>query len=313
MIKFINLNWFFLILLGIIWGLAFVSIEASLLSFSPIQIAFLRIIIGALVISLITFIWERRDIKSKIYFSKKILFFAIGVAIFSNVLPFLLLSWAQITVSSMFAGVFMTIVPLIILPLAHFFVPSEKLTIKKILGFLIGFLGAMTLVDLNLISNDIQNINILPKIACFGATISYAVGSIIIKKSPKSSQLIFSSSSLIFASIIVIPFIFVANSFANEIKFSSIIGILFLGIFPTGVATLLKVFIIKSSGPSFLSLVNYQVPLWAIFFGYILFDENLPNEIIYGLILIIIGLLITQLELSDLKKKFKILFKNSHK
>ena len=244
MIKFINLNWFFLILLGIIWGLAFVSIEASLLSFSPIQIAFLRIIIGALVISLITFIWERRDIKSKIYFSKKILFFAIGVAIFSNVLPFLLLSWAQITVSSMFAGVFMTIVPLIILPLAHFFVPSEKLTIKKILGFLIGFLGAMTLVDLNLISNDIQNINILPKIACFGATISYAVGSIIIKKSPKSSQLIFSSSSLIFASIIVIPFIFVANSFANEIKFSSIIGILFLGIFPTGVATLLKVFII---------------------------------------------------------------------
>ena len=302
LLKIINLNWLFLILLGIIWGLAFVSIEASLRSFSPLHIAFFRIIIGACFISFFTLFWERKNIKKGKNFSKKIISFSIGVAIFSNVLPFLLLSWAQISVSSMFAGVFMTFVPLVILPLAHFFIPDEKLTLKKIIGFLIGFLGTMVLIDINFILKDFNYDNILPKIACFGATVSYAIGSIIIKKSPKTSQLIFSSTSLIFATIIILPVLFLNRVIVEEIKIVSIIGIVFLGIFPTGMATVLKVYIIKNAGPSFLSLVNYQVPLWAIIFGFMFFNENLPKEILFGLFLIVIGLIITQSKSNYLKR-----------
>mgnify|MGYP001313086567 CR=1 FL=1 len=137
--KSLKKNWFLLILLGLIWGLAFVSVEASLKSFSPMQVACFRILIGTLIIASFTFFWERNKIFSKKFYSKKIIYFSIGVAVFSNALPFSLLSWAQIYVSSMFAGVFMTMVPLIILPLAHFFVPNENLTYKKVLGFLLGF------------------------------------------------------------------------------------------------------------------------------------------------------------------------------
>ena len=48
-------NWLLLLLLGIIWGLAFVSVEASLRSFSPLQIACLRILIGTIMITSFTF------------------------------------------------------------------------------------------------------------------------------------------------------------------------------------------------------------------------------------------------------------------
>ena len=64
----------------------------------------------------------------------------------------------------------------------------------------------------------------------------------------------------------------------------------------------LKVYIIKNAGPSFLSLVNYQVPLWAIIFGFMFFNENLPKEILFGLFLIVIGLIITQSKSNYLKR-----------
>jgi len=297
-------NWLLLLLLGIIWGLAFVSVEASLRSFSPLQIACLRILIGTIMITSFTFFWERNKFFSKNFFSKKIIFFSIGVAVFSNALPFSLLSWAQIYVTSIFAGVFMTLVPLIILPLAHFFIPNEKLSFKKVLGFLLGFIGVMILIDVNLIMKDLNSDDLFPKLACFGATISYAVGSIIIKRSPKTSQLVFSSLSLFFASFIMLFFLILNNqiTFNSEIKIVPVLGILFLGAFPTGVATVLKVSIIKNAGPSFLSLVNYQVPLWAIIFGFLFFNEKLPKEIVIGLILIIIGLFVSQSNVSVTKR-----------
>ena len=226
------------------------------------------------------------------------------MAVFSNALPFSLLSWAQIYVTSIFAGVFMTLVPLIILPLAHFFIPNEKLSFKKVLGFLLGFIGVMILIDVNLIMKDLNSDDLFPKLACFGATISYAVGSIIIKRSPKTSQLVFSSLSLFFASFIMLFFLILNNqiTFNSEIKIVPVLGILFLGAFPTGVATVLKVSIIKNAGPSFLSLVNYQVPLWAIIFGFLFFNEKLPKEIVIGLILIIIGLFVSQSNVSVTKR-----------
>ena len=51
----------------------------------------------------------------------EVLLHCFGMALFSNVLPFSLLSWAQTQVSSSFAGIAMAIVPLVVLPLSHFF------------------------------------------------------------------------------------------------------------------------------------------------------------------------------------------------
>jgi hypothetical protein len=54
--------------------------------------------------------------------------FAIAMALFSNALPFFLLAWGQQHVASGFAGITMAAVPLFVLGLAHVFVPGERLT-----------------------------------------------------------------------------------------------------------------------------------------------------------------------------------------
>ena len=76
---------------------------------------------------------------------------------------------------------------------------------------------------------------------------------------------------------------------------AAVAGLLYLGIVPTAVATVLLVFVIKSAGPSFLSLVNYQVPVWAVILGLVVLDEELPAQFLGALALILAGLAVSQL------------------
>ena len=72
-------------------------------------------------------------------------------------------------------------------------------------------------------------------------------------------------------------------------------GVLYLGIFPTALATLALVYVVQSAGPSFMSLVNYQVPVWAVILGLVFLDEALPSQFLGALALILAGLAISQL------------------
>jgi drug/metabolite transporter (DMT)-like permease len=71
-------------------------------------------------------------------------------------------------------------------------------------------------------------------------------------------------------------------------------GVLFLALLPTGLATILLTIIIRRAGPPFLSLVNYQVPLWAVLIGVSILGEALPGHFVMALATILIGLAISQ-------------------
>ena len=68
------------------------------------------------------------------------------MGVFSNALPFFLLNWAQQSVASAFAGMTMASVPLFVLPLAHLFVPGERIGPVKLIGFVTGFVGVILLI-----------------------------------------------------------------------------------------------------------------------------------------------------------------------
>ncbi len=71
-------------------------------------------------------------------------------------------------------------------------------------------------------------------------------------------------------------------------------GLIYLGLFPTALATIMLVLLIRLKGPPFLSLVNYQVPIWAVIFGMFILQEHLPSQFIFALIFILIGLGISE-------------------
>jgi drug/metabolite transporter (DMT)-like permease len=68
----------------------------------------------------------------------------------------------------------------------------------------------------------------------------------------------------------------------------------FLGLVPTAAANLLRVTVVRSAGPVFMSLVNYQVPVWSVVLGALLLSEPLPPALIGAMALILAGVALSQ-------------------
>ncbi len=290
------LVWTLLILLGMIWGGSFLAVAVALPGFGPVTIAAIRISMGAVLVTVISFAIGHGLPDWRSPTGRKTYAFALGMAMFSNAIPFSLLSWGQQHVSSGYAGITMAVVPLLVLPLAHFFVPGERLTFIKTVGFVIGFIGVVILIGPRSIlesgGSDVENV---ARLACIGASFCYAFGSLFTRLSPHGPLLAFSSAALIFATVFMIPFALIAEGIPHSAGTGPWLAVLYLGIFPTALATAMLVYVVKTAGPSFLSLVNYMVPVWAVIFGLVFLSEQLPSQFIGALGLILLGLAVSQL------------------
>lgn len=288
-------TWLLLLTLGVLWGFSFLAVELALPSFAPLQIAALRIAIAAAIVTVASFAVGDRLPTTNTSAGRRIWLHCFGMAIFSNALPFSLLSWAQLHVNSGFAGISMAVVPLMVLPLAHIFVPGEHLTRLKLTGFLMGFAGVVILIGpAKILAGSGSDLESIARLACALASCSYACGAITTRTAPKGPALAFSSAALILASLIMLPLAFTLNPVPVAPAKDAILAILYLGIFPTALATIMLVHIIKTAGPSFLSLVNYQVPIWAVLFGMIFLGEALPASFLAALGLILLGVTVSQ-------------------
>ena len=294
--KNININWVFLIVLGIIWGASFMGAKVALTGFGPMTVAALRLAIGASVLLSISYAMGKGLPKLSDENGKRIWMHCIGMGIFTNALPFTMLNWGQLHVTSGFAGISMAVVPLLVLPLAHVLVPGEILTKRKALGFFVGFLGTLILIGpKTLLASTGGDLEPIARLACVLAACCYAIGSIITRLCPKVSLTSYAAAGLTVGTLIMVPVALYFEgipTMPSETK--AIWGVLFLGVLPTALATLLLVRVINSAGPSFMSLVNYQVPVWAVIFGVVILGEDIPASLFAALALILLGLAISQ-------------------
>lgn len=287
-------NWARILLLGLTWGSSFMVIEIAITELSPLWVAAIRITVAAIVLFAFTMVTGTGLPALTGTDAKRIWVAAIGLGILANTLPFALLSWGQGYVTSGFAGVCMAAVPLIVLPLAHFFVIGDRLTPRKALGFLIGFVGVFLLVGMDAFNSSGNQLENLGRIACLGAALSYACASIITRRAPPVPHRSFSAAALLTASVISLGLAFWFDGLPSGVTYGPILATIYLGLFPTAMATILLVSVIREAGPSFLGLSNYQVPVWSILFGVVILGETVPELLIPALALILLGVAISQ-------------------
>ncbi|MHA3914631.1 DMT family transporter [Halovulum sp. GXIMD14793] len=289
------LSWMLLTFLGLIWGGSFLAVEVALEGFTPAWIAAIRISLAAVIITIASYAMGHGLPDHRTKEGRRLWLHCLGMALFSNAIPFTLLSWGQTEVTAGFAGITMAIVPLLVLPLAHVFVPGEVLTKRKALGFVIGFAGVVVLIGPDSILKAGQGDLVgLARLACIASTLCYATGSIITRRAPPAHSMTFSAAALLLATVTLVPFAWMTEGIPTSTGAAPWLGVLYLALLPTAAATLLLVYVIKTAGPSFLSMVNYQVPVWAVLLGFIFLDETLPQAFFGALALILTGLAIAQ-------------------
>jgi drug/metabolite transporter (DMT)-like permease len=285
-------SWIMIMLLALIWGGTFMVTEVALTEMPPFWTAASRVCLAALVM---IGIWAQRGFR--LFFrppSQADLVALLFVGAASSAVPFSLLAWGQQFVTSGFAGVSMAATALIILPLAHFFVPGERMSLRKSLGFLVGFAGVVILIGAEAFDSTGTAYETWGRLACLGASSCYALSSIVMRRLPPVDPIGLATVLLLIASCITVP-LALSTEGLPPVPSGSIIGVLaFLGLVPTAAANFLRVLVVRSAGPVFMSLVNYQVPVWSVFLGALILNEPLPPTLIWSLALILCGVAISQ-------------------
>jgi drug/metabolite transporter (DMT)-like permease len=270
-----------------IWGSSFLLTDRSLLFFSPEQVVTYRLTIGAVTMLLISIIFSRQlflPLRSWFHFSI--------YAVIGNILPYLLISIGQTTITSGMAGLLMAFMPLVTLVLAHFFLPNDKLTIYKVFGFIIGISGVLVILGPSINNNSNATFGIF---LVLGAACAYSINTIIAARLTSYDPIISSTCVLILAS--VLSFMIWPETLMikfNEIPLLSGSAIILLGVLPTGIAAYIYFIIINAAGATFLSNINYLIPVVAFFLGTILLGEKILLQNIIALIFIISGIFISR-------------------
>ena len=276
-------DYILLTILSLIWASAFFNIKIATYSYGPLTIAFFRIIFGAIPIIILCLV---KNIKIEA-FSKDSLYFAL-IGFVNLVIPFFLIAYGVQKIQSNLAAILMSTTPISATLLAHFFTKKEKINTIKVTGIITGFFGILILFSDNvLINND----NFFYALTIFVGSTFYVIGGILtLKISHKKNENV-TASILIWGSILTCPLcLFYEKPWNLTPSLESTISLIYLGVFPTGVAWLLRFKILKKNGLVFQSQVAYLIPIFGVILGYIFLSELITSKVILALISVIIGI-----------------------
>ncbi len=279
-----------LLLLSLIWGSSFFLIKKGLLAFSPMQVACLRIGIAGLAF-LPFFIYNFK----KIDWSKITPLLIVGFA--GSAFPSLLFAIAQTEVSSSLAGVLNSLTPLFVLIQGVLFY-GLILTKEKLIGVILGFLGASFLIlfGKSVASDGNQWYGLFLVLATFCYALSVNT---VQKYFQNMSPLNLSAAAYCLVAPLGLIYLFCTDFIevmqTHTDAMTSFISITILSLASTVIASIIFFKLVQMTSALFASMVAYLIPLIALGFGF--FDgEQVTIFHFIGMGMILFGVYITKKE-----------------
>ena len=271
-------NWILLILLGAVWGSAFMFIKISADDFGPILLVNLRLLLaGAL---FLPFLLQKKYLAYfKSHFSGILI-----LGIFSNAFPFTMFSYASLGATSNMLGILNGTTAFMTMVVAYFWL-KESITPKQIFGIILGFLGILVLVNP---ANGSATIG-ASGFALVGA-LSYSFSGVYIQKYQlNANKFVLIGWAMLFGGLLLTPLSFF-NLPDQMPDNNAIAALLWLGIVSTGIAYLGYIRLIEQIGAVRTSTVTYLLPVFSIIWGSIFLQEKITWIIFGGFIFVMIGM-----------------------
>lgn len=217
----------------------------------------------------------------------------LAMGVIGMTLPFFVITIGQQTVPSSLAALYVAAAPLFVACLAHFAFKDERMTALKAAGLLVGFSGLALLFGPDAIS-AFGSASMTAQALCLLGTMFYACSSIIARGAPDMSPIVFAAGFVTMAAIVSWPGLTTVDFTALNPSLSSLAGVLCLGVFPTAIASLLYVILIRRTSATFLSLTGYSIPIVSTIIGYFAFDETQGPLALVAFALILSGVWLSQ-------------------
>jgi drug/metabolite transporter (DMT)-like permease len=282
-------NYSLLIFLGAVWAASFVAIKFSNKIFNPIEVGFYRTAIGALFL----FCAVKFRGGSIILFNENTRLYSL-IGFLNASIPFTLLPYGLITLPSNIGVIILSANPFLALVLAHFFTLDEKLSIRKVIGSIIGFSGVVFAVGREVLVSDLNSL--ISALAIYIGASSYVISNLIIRRISYLPSDMVTMNTLFWGSIWLLPLVLIYGNLQN-IEFSSIpvFAIIYLGVIPTGLAFSLRQVLIRNAGSTFMMQVGYIIPIFGVFYGWLFLGEEIGYYLIISVALVIAGIGISRI------------------
>jgi drug/metabolite transporter (DMT)-like permease len=286
-----------LLLLAALWGGSFLFMRIAAPQLGPIWLIECRVLLaGGILLPLLVRLDLARELRPR---WRSLLV----VGCLNSALPFSLLAFASVSLPAGMTSILNGTVPIFGIAVAAIWL-RERLTITRLLGSLLGFVGVVVLIGWQPIA---ANTSFFIAVAAgLWAALMYAIAAPYIKQTLVGTPpLVVATGSQLGAALVLLPALpfTVPNSLPSPQVILSVVALAGLS---TSLAYMLYFRLINNVGPTRALTVTYLIPVFATLWGALFLQETITLSTVLGGGLVLVGTAIANGVLSaQWSNKFK--------
>ncbi|MBU2493585.1 MAG: EamA family transporter [Bacteroidetes bacterium] len=274
------------VLICLLWGSTWMVIRIGLETLTPMIYAGTRFLLASIFIYIIMRMRGTKLQKDKASLN---LYWIMGI--FSFVIPFWLVYWAEQFIPSGLTSIIFAVYPFFVIIFTRIIIKDEKIGPYKIIGVLLGFLGII-IIFMRDISIDFSS-SFWGMLAILSSAVIQAAIAVIIKKYGKHlNPLSMNFVPVLLGGTIMVILGFIAEDYTTWIfNQQAILSIAYLAFFGTVVTFTTFYWLMQRISVVILSLSTFITPIIAVFLGWFILHEKLSALTLLGSSLVLIGIL----------------------
>lgn len=271
-------GWLLFVAMGVIWGVPYLLIKVAVADLSPASLVFLRTATGVLI--LLPIAAARGSIAPlRAHWRWILVYTVVEVAV-----PWMLLSDAELHISSSLAGLLIAAVPFIGALLVLVTGGEDRLDTRRLTGLLVGFVGVATLVGFDLSGGSLGAVAEIAVV-----TVGYALGPMIIARRLRGVPAVGVVAASLVITVIAYAPVGILQLPHHAPSLQVVLAVAGLGVVCTALAFLLFFELIAEVGPVRATVITYVNPAVALTLGVAVLGEAFTAGTGVGFLLILLG------------------------
>lgn len=271
-------------LMCILWGFTWMYLKISLAQMPIFTGLAIRFLLAGLVFWILFFLKGE-----KVHLTSKMKNVYMLFTLFNFSLCYYLTYWGAKFVFSNLGAIIWSLLPICVALMAHFFIPDDRLNIRKFVGMLIGLIGTILLFSKGELLGEGQTT--FGIIAILASVVLAAWPNVYLKmqKTTINSYHLNAFGMTISGLLFFLFALILENSNSIPIDKTNMFAIFFLTIPGTVITWGIYIWLFNHIPVTQISYTAFYPPIIATFVGRLFLNESLPLVAIFGSILIIFG------------------------
>ena len=275
----------------ILWGMSFIWSTQAYQSLNPTTTILLRLVIATIFFTTILFAFRLNEKVKKEHLG----LFALA-AMFEPFLYFIFEGYGLKSTSPIIGSAIIAMIPLVT-PIAARIFLKERLSPMNIVGFIVSFVGVIVLLLNKNLEFTASPKGILFLSGAVLVAVGYSIALIKLTKLYKPLTITWMQNivgMIYFIPLALIMERFQPSSFANVREY--IVPVVCLGVFCSAIAYALWAFAFSKLGASRANVYSNLIPVFTAIFSYLLAIESLTVNKIIGIVVVVVGLVLSQMK-----------------